>query len=83
MGLIKKIGRKVGGAVKKVGGAAFDVGKSVVKGAGKGVVAKLPGANMVGGLVDGLKKQVVPSGSSSSESANLFARYSFIRFDAA
>ena len=53
----------------KVGGAAFDVGKSVVKGAAKGVVSKLPGAGMVGGLVGGLKKQGIPSGSSSSESA--------------
>lgn len=69
MGLFKKIGNAVGGVVKKVGGAAFDVGKSVVKGALKDVVAKLPGANMVSGLVGGLAKQVIPSGSSSSESA--------------
>ena len=68
MGLLKKVGKKVGGAVKKVGGAAFDVGKSVVKGASKGVVAKLPGAGMVGGLVGGLKKQGISSGSSSYES---------------
>lgn len=69
MGLIKEIGKAAGGAVKKVGGAAFDVGKSVVKGAAKGVVAKLPGANMVSGLVRGVAKQVIPKGSSSSESA--------------
>ena len=69
MGMFKKIGKAVGGTVKKVGGAAFDVGKSVVKGAAKGVVAKLPGANMVGGLVGGLAKQAKHSGSSSSESA--------------
>lgn len=69
MGMFKKIGKAVGGTVKKVGGAAFDVGKSAVKGAAKGVVAKLPGANMVGGLVGGLAKQVKPSGYSSSESA--------------
>lgn len=69
MGLFKKIGKAAGGAVKKVGGAAFDVGKSVVKGAAKGVVAKLPGASMVSGLVGGLAKQVIPPGSSSSASA--------------
>lgn len=69
MGLLKKIGKAAGGAVKKVGGAAFDVGKSVVKGAAKGVVAKLPGANMVSGLVGGLAKQAIPSRSSSAESA--------------
>ena len=69
MGMFKKIGKAVGGTVKKVGGAAFDVGKSVVKGAAKGVVAKLPGANMVSGLVGGVAKQVIPSRSSSSESA--------------
>lgn len=67
--MFKKIGKAVGGTVKKVGGAAFDVGKSTVKGAVKGVVAKLPGASMVSGLVGGLAKQVIPSGSSSSESA--------------
>ena len=67
--MFKKIGKAVGGTVKKVGGAAFDVGKSAVKGATKGVVAKLPGASMVGGLVGGLAKQVIPSGSSNSESA--------------
>jgi len=69
MGMFKKIGKSVGGVVKKVGGAAFDVGKSAVKGAVKGVVAKLPGANMVSGLVGGLAKQVIPSGASSSASA--------------
>jgi len=67
--MFKKIGKSVGGVVKKVGGAAFDVGKSTVKGAAKGVVAKLPGASMVSGLVGGVAKQVIPSGSSSSESA--------------
>lgn len=69
MGMFKKIGKAVGGTVKKVGGAAFDIGKSTVKGAVKGVAAKLPGANMVSGLVGGLAKQVIPSGSSGSESA--------------
>jgi len=69
MGLLGKVGKKVGGFAKKVGGAAFDVGKSTVKGAVKGVVAKLPGASMVSGLVGGVAKQVIPSGSSSSESA--------------
>lgn len=69
MGLFKKIGNAVGGVVKKVGGAAFNVGKSVVKGAVKDVVGKLPGANMVSGLVGGLTRQMIPSGSSSSESA--------------
>lgn len=65
MGLLKKIG----GAAKKAGGAAFDVGKSVVKGAVKGAVAKLPGANMVSGLADGVKKQFVSGGASQKESA--------------
>lgn len=69
MGFIKKMGKKVGGFAKKAGGAVLDVGKSTVKGAVKGVVAKLPGANMVSGLVGGVAKQVVPSGSSSSQSA--------------
>ena len=69
MGILKKVGNSVGGAVKKAGGAVFDVGKSAVKGAAKGAVAKLPGANMVGGMVGGLAKQNKPSGYSSSESA--------------
>ena len=68
MGMFKKIGKAVGGAVKKVGGAAFDVGKSAVKGATKGIIAKLPGANIVSGVVGGVTKQIKPSGSSSSES---------------
>jgi len=69
MGLLGKVGKKIGGFAKKAGGAVFDVGKSTVKGAVKGVVAKLPGASMVSGLVGGVAKQVIPSGSSSSESA--------------
>lgn len=69
MGLLGKIGGAIGGLAKKAGGAVFDVGKSVVKGAVKDVVAKLPGANMISGLVGGLEKQIIPSGSSSSESA--------------
>ena len=67
MGKLKKIGRKIGGFAKKAGGAVFDVGKSAVKGAVKGVMAKLPGAIMVSGLIDGVEKQFVGGGASQKE----------------